>query len=79
MHRTTVMLPEELKHQATKQAQKLGISLGELIRQSLNSFLHQPVCEHYSDSFLADDAVFPGSTPTDLAENHDAYLYGEKS
>ena len=37
MKRTTVMLPEDLKLKAEKRAEKMGISLGELIRLSLET------------------------------------------
>ena len=29
------------------------------------------------DSLFADDAVFVGKSPSDMAENHDRNLYGE--
>jgi hypothetical protein len=29
------------------------------------------------DAFLADKKTFPGTTPKDLAANHDRYLYAE--
>ena len=39
MKRTTIMLPEELKNQAERSAASMGISLGELIRESLEARL----------------------------------------
>jgi hypothetical protein len=35
--------------------------------------------ERVNDPFFADMAVFHDDGPTDMAENHDEYLYGEKA
>ena len=35
MHRTTIMLPTELRRRADREAKALGISLSELIRRRL--------------------------------------------
>lgn len=77
MNRTTIVLPQDLKARAIRFAQELGISLGELIRQSLASQLKPPGRQATLDPLFADDAVYPGSTPKDLSKNHDGYLYGE--
>jgi hypothetical protein len=76
MKRTTIMIPEDLKIKALKHARMLGISLGQLVRESLKRRLQtskdvQPV----DDPLFADDVVFQGETPSDLAENHDSHLY----
>jgi hypothetical protein len=76
MKRTTIMIPEALKIQALKHARMMGISFGQLVRESLKRRLQtskdvQPV----DDPLFADNAVFLGETPSDLAENHDSYLY----
>ena len=77
LNRTTIVLPQDLKARAIRLAKQLGISLGELVRQSLASQL-KPVGRQASlDPLLADHAVYSASTPKDLAKNHDAYLYGE--
>lgn len=76
MQRTTIMLPGELRLQAMRQAQRLGISLGELIRKSLTGILKSKTVVEV-DTLLADRAVYTGSVPKDLAKNHDDYLYGE--
>ena len=73
-HRTTIMLPPELKRRAAKRAKERGVSFGELVRESLTAILTDaPVA---ADSLLADSAVFGGQTPRDLAAEHDRYLYG---
>jgi len=79
MQRTTVMLPQDLKLQAERHAREMGISLGELIRESLEAMLsgsdeHRPMVDH----LFSDDAVYVGKAPRDLSVNHDGYLYGEK-
>ena len=72
MHRTTILLPKELRRSADREAKALGISLSELIRRRLAAdgdagknrlrfFARQP---------------WTGQGPSDIAANHDAYLYG---
>ena len=75
MHRTTVMLPLDVKTRALRQARKLGISLGEFLRQSLAAALDRPA-ETKEDCLLHDEAVFRGQAPRDLSAGHDQYLYG---
>lgn len=80
MHRTTIMLPADLKARALRRAKQLGISLGELIRDSLAASLQEPEkTQTLQDPLFADDAVYENAGATDLAENHDAYLYGDKA
>jgi hypothetical protein len=75
MHRTTIMLPPELKRQANAKAETLGISLSELIRRCLESEVTVQSWERLPDPLLDDDARFEGPTPSDLARRHDDYLY----
>ncbi len=77
MHRTTVMLPDDLKVDATRHAREMGISLGELIRESLVNWLNRSDRPKVEDPLLADDAVFTDPVPHDLAAEHDRYLYGD--
>ncbi len=77
MHRTTIMLPPDLKARALKRAHLMRKSLGELIRQSLEQLLQHPGKSARQDPFFADKAVYRGKAPRDLAKNHDKYLYGE--
>ena len=77
MKRTTIVLPPELKTRAMKRARNCGISLGELIRTSLEKTLKQPAPSSKEDPFFADKAVFRGRAPRDLSKNHDKYLYGD--
>jgi phosphatidylethanolamine-binding protein (PEBP) family uncharacterized protein len=77
VHRTTIMLPPELKAEASRRAQRMGVSLGELIRESLAAWLGKPDKSRTDDPFFSDDAVYDGPVPPDGSLNHDYYLYGE--
>jgi hypothetical protein len=79
MQRTTIMLPPGLKNRAARRAHELGISLGELIRQSLDAQLNRRPEPLHEDPMFADDEVFQGEAPDDSSKNHDRYLYGEES
>ena len=77
MERTTIMLPPDLKAKVQKQANFMGMSLGQYIREAVENALEyqhrkQPV---EADPLFSDDAVFSGKGPKDIAENHDQYLY----
>jgi hypothetical protein len=78
MKRTTIMLPVDLKLKAERKAEKMGISLGELIRLSLKTQVGKKIDTVQDDPFLSDNAVFSGNVPDDLSLNHDKYLYGDK-
>ena len=74
MHRTTILLPYDLKNKVHAFASKRGISVGELIRESLEEKLHQAKKKQKSDPFFDDLNFFIGDIPTDLAAKHDEYL-----
>ena len=76
MKRTTVMIPDDLKIRAARRAESLGISFGEFIRDSLEKNLKSNVAVALDDPYITDREVYKGDTPTDLAQNHDKYLYG---
>jgi len=79
MQRTTVMLPQDLKLQAERHARELGVSLGKLIRESLEAMIRGSDGDRSTvDPFFSDNAVYVGEAPRDLSVNHDGYLYGEK-
>ena len=69
-----MMLPPELQRQAAEAARRRGISLGELVRQSL---LRETAIAYRADAdpFWTTAEVFH-SGRTDLAERHDDELYG---
>lgn len=76
MTRTTIMLPEGLKLRASRRARELGISLGELIRESVERRLDAGASLG-EDPLFSEVPVFEGSVPPDLSEEHDRYVYGE--
>lgn len=77
MIRTTVMLPESLKNRAQQEAREMGISLGELIRQSVA--LRLEAGPHPAgDPLFTDVPVYNGPVPADYSREHDRYLYGER-
>ncbi len=76
MERTTIMLPPKLKAQARRRAQERGVSLGELIRESLAVALGRAENgRKASDPLFADEAVFMGDAPSGLSRDHDRYLF----
>ena len=75
MKRTTIMLPEELQIRAARRAHRDGLSLGELIRRSLEKTLTDAGKSTKEDPFFADKTVWRGKAPKDGARNHDKYLY----
>lgn len=77
MRRTTVMLPADLHRRAILRARQRGVSLGELIRDSLGAAVPNPTYEADGDP-LYEDVVFDGPGPADTAKNHDQYLYDEE-
>ncbi len=78
MHRTTLMLPPDLKIQAQRQAREQGVSLGEFIRRAIELQLKgSGATRRAADPLFADIAVFTGDAPADSAAEHDRYLYGD--
>jgi predicted DNA-binding protein len=75
MQRTTIMLPSELKARSQALARRLGISFGELTRESLEACLRGYEGEVREDT-LFDLDVFRGPAESDLSERHDDHLYG---
>jgi hypothetical protein len=73
MHRTTILLPNDLRRRADREAKALGISLSELIRRRLAAD-GDPVATARPRFFARQPWSGPG--PSDTAANHDTYLYG---
>jgi hypothetical protein len=77
MHRTTILLPEDLRQESEREARRLGISLGELIRRRLREGGKaglQSGEARVPRFFRRDPWVGPGAA--DMAARHDDYLYG---
>ena len=76
MKRTTIMLPEALRRRALSRAKQQGVSMGKLIRDSLDAALSAMTHDAERDP-LFEDVVFDGPAPSDGASHHDRYLYDE--
>lgn len=77
MHRTTVMIPEALKVRAQLFARERGLSFGELVRECLERRLDREAgADHVGDPLFS-APPWTGDTPSDLAKDHDRYLYDE--
>jgi hypothetical protein len=77
MKRTTVMLPEDLRSRALLLAKRKGVSLGELVRDSLSAALPGVTYDAHADP-LFEDVVFDGPGPDDVSAKHDRYLYDDE-
>src|SRR3990167_7992755 len=76
MRRTTIMLPDLLKSKANRKALKNNISLGELIRLTLERECANDRSDTINqDPFFTDQHFCKDKTPRDIALNHDDYLY----
>lgn len=73
MHRTTILLPDDLRRRADREARALGISLSELIRRRLAA---DGGGETLDRPRFFSRQPWGGHGPSDTAANHDAYLYG---
>jgi hypothetical protein len=77
LKRTTVMLPSDLRRRAFRRARERGVSLGALIRESLDAAIPRTAQAAGDDPLFSDGAIFRGAAPRDLARHHDRYLYGK--
>ena len=74
MYRTTIMMPSQLKLKAQKLAATQGISLGKLIRLTLEERCASLRAAE-QDPFFADQQFYTGNVPSDISIHHDDYLY----
>ncbi|MBI2345588.1 MAG: ribbon-helix-helix protein, CopG family [Deltaproteobacteria bacterium] len=74
MHRTTIMLPDALRAQLQREAERDKTSFGELVRRALQKYLLGKQGTFAQDPFLSNQTVFQDAGPTDVAERHDVYL-----
>jgi len=77
MFRTTIMLPMDLKRRSQALAQRMGVSLGELIREALEATLRGDAGEVREDALFGDTATYDGPLAADVSERHDDYLYDD--
>lgn len=73
MHRTTILLPEDLHRAAEQEARRMGLSLAELIRRRLRPALRDDQAE--VPAFFS-RAPWRDGGPADYSARHDEYLYG---
>ncbi len=76
MHRTTILLPDDLYKSAGRTAKAMGVSLGELIRRRLAQIGTDATDDEKRPAFFRRQP-WSGDVPRDLSANHDQYLYGE--
>jgi len=75
MHRTTLLLPEDLHRRAAKVARQRGMTLGLLIRQCLAREIALDQQDLIADPFWSEPPTFR-SGRKDLSTRHDDELYG---
>jgi hypothetical protein len=71
----SVPFPDDLREQAESAARERGLALDEFVRLCVSNSVAQ---KRTADPLFADKEVFSGEAPTDLARNHDHYLYETK-
>ena len=83
MHRTQLYLDDETKQLAAWEAEIQSTSLSEILRRSVRTYVKQkPKQKMTNRDFVAwieelnRKYPTPPGTPTDLALEHDHYLYG---
>lgn len=85
MVRTQVYLPRAIYNKLQNRAETYGLTLALQIREALEDYVRRldpqaldiPIFDPTGLNLLLDNLT--GGGPADLAENHDAYLYGELS
>jgi hypothetical protein len=76
MHRTTILLPEDLRAKAETAARQRGITLSELIRRLLAGAVHgKNSSRRDADPLFRPRRLMVHPNPPDIAANHDEYLY----
>jgi hypothetical protein len=74
MKRTTIRLPEALRRRALSWARRKGVSLEELIRDSLDASL-QASTDNAEKDPLFEDVAYDGPSPRNGATTRDKHLY----
>jgi hypothetical protein len=80
MHRTTILLSEDLRHEAENAARRRGMTLSEMIRRLLRTAVRgNKSANRERDPLFQPRRLMRHANPADIAANHDEYLYGERS
>lgn len=74
MHRTTILLDDDIRRRAARRARAEGLTLSEWIRRRLAEGVGGQDAPERNRFFSRLPWTGPG--PTDTASNHDDYLYG---
>ena len=76
MHRTTILLPNDLRREAETVATRRGITLSELIRRQLAAAIRTKPVARSEDPLFRPRRLATRKNPSDIAASHDSYLYG---
>lgn len=68
----SVPFPEPLREQAEAAARERGLAFDEFVRQCVSTTVNQ---NRAIDPLFADKQIYTGEAPSDLAQDHDRYLY----
>ncbi len=71
-----INLPADLAAKALREASERGMSLTDFVRTALERVVS---CDPATDPLFTDSAVYDGDAPSNLASDHDEYLYGDAS
>lgn len=74
MVQITFSVPEEIRDLAVNEGRARGVSLDDFLCKCLATSVGY---DRSSDPLFSGLQVWEGETPSDLAENHDDYLYGD--
>lgn len=75
----TLELPEEKAMFLEKKAEELGRSISDVVAKLLDNLAEEEDFDVENDAFYTFKPIkASGQGITDLAKNHDKYLYGEK-
>ena len=72
MVKVFVQFPDDLHERAEAAARARGVTIDEFVRQCVSTSVES---RQSTDPLFADAEVYTGDAPTDLARNHDKYLY----
>ncbi|MAT71583.1 MAG: hypothetical protein CMJ58_18910 [Planctomycetaceae bacterium] len=75
MVQITFTVPEAVRDLAVNAARERGVSLDEFLCKCVATSVGY---DRASDPLFAGLQVWEGDAPSDLSENHDDYLYGDK-
>lgn len=76
MHRTTILLPFDLRRRLEARARRDGLTFSQLVRDALAQFIGRGGDAWESDPFFSSKRVYRGKVPRDLSKSVDDHLYG---